>query len=158
MTIRTCLLLLCALLGYAQTAKSEDLNVAKDSFLVHLLNNFEFVAERNELPLRVRVFRLRDLGECDGWPNRCPRETLFIAVSTFDESPDQRLYILPKTLGWTFNNWSDLPSENDTDPSVEFKASAQTPDKDRGGPKLLRRTYKIRVNPHSGSIALVKNE
>jgi len=89
-----------------------ELSEVEDGHLVSLLNNFELLSEVKELPYAIRVLRLRGEGECDGTPQSCPRATLYIAVSTIDEAPDQKLYRLPEAFGWTFVRWKALPKHD----------------------------------------------
>lgn len=151
------LLLFLGLFGCAQIAKSDALVVVEDAHLIQILNNIELVEDRREFPLRVRVFRLRELGECDGPYVRCPKETLYIAVSTYDEAPDQKLFVLPKSLGWQFEGWSKWPSSDDASESAIFAATSQIVLADGDEKKPSEQRFSVQVNAHSGSIVLDKN-
>jgi len=151
------LLLFLGLFGCAQIAKSDALVVVEDAHLVQILNNIELVEDRREFPLRVRVFRLRELGECDGPYVRCPKEIFYIAVSTFDEVPDQKLFVLPESLGWQFDGWSKWPSSDSASESVVFEATSQTVLADGDEKKPSAQRHKVQVNAHSGSIVLENN-
>jgi hypothetical protein len=136
-------------LGCAQSATSDELATVKDSALVHLLNNVEIVQERRDLPVAVRVFRLRELGECDGPAPNCPREVLYVAVSTFDEAPDQVLFTLPEAYGWTFVRWVSWPGSDDASEYASFEVRGRVLVADG---TVAERNFVVRVNKVSGTI------
>jgi hypothetical protein len=158
MKSNVCLLLFLGLFGCAKDAKSDALMVVEDAHLIQMLNNIELVEDRHEYPLRVRIFRLRELGECDMAYVRCPKETFYIAVSTYDEDPDQNLFVLPDSLGWQFGGWSNWPSSDDASEFVVFDATSQIVLVDGDENKPLERKYSVHVNVHSGTILLDDND
>ena len=147
-----------ALLGCAQTAKSDDLIEVEDSSLILLLNNVETVVDRRKFPFRLRVFRLRELGECDGPPPRCPTEVLYVAVSTYDEAPDQRLYVLPTSYGWHFDHWSNWPTSDDASEFVVFALTARELATEGSDTTISQQKYIVRVNTKSGSISPIGSD
>lgn len=147
---RLLVLLLCgASLGCTQSARSDELASVEDSGLVHLLNNVEIVEERRDLPIAVRVFRLSELGECDGPPPNCPTEVLYVAVSTFDEAPDQILFALPESYGWTFVRWVSWPGSDDASEYASFEVTGRVLVPDSA---VAERNYVVRVNKLGGTI------
>lgn len=145
--------LLVALIGFSilsAYAGKNDLPEVKDIYLVHLLNDFELVAEIKDMPVSVRILRLKDHGECDGSPPTCPKEILYIAVSNFDEAPDQKLYRLPMSNGWKFVKWKSVPKKEGVNHFVVFEAE----EKNASGKKGRTKKYEIGVNPWKGYATL----
>jgi len=140
------LLLLLLSAVCTRLAEGAELAQAADPTLTSLLNRLEIVAEQKRAPIAVRLFRIRNLGECDGTPATCPKEDFYIAVSTIDEAPTERLFVLPKSYGWQFVAWNHIPKEEGPSHFVEIelqeKAISPNPEK-----KWWSETrYKLRVN------------
>lgn len=133
--------------GYAS---ANGLLEVKEKTLVHLLNDFETVAEIRELPYKVRVIRLRDRGECDGNPRSCPQEVFYISVTTWDEKPIQKVYVLPKSYGWVFIDWKYLPKEEGKDYLIIFEVAKKVISKDIEKEWWAEEKYEVRVNPWKG--------
>lgn len=147
---RLVLLFLCgASFGCTETAHSDELAEIQDPGLVHLLNNMEIVEDRQDLPVAVRIIRLRELGECDGPAPSCPTEVLYVAVSTFDEAPDQILFALPESYGWQFVQWASWPSSDDVSQYASFEVTGRVLVADG---TLVERSYVVRVNKEGGTI------
>lgn len=113
------LTMLLALAG--DSVPHTDLIVVSEGEFVHVMNNADLKAERRsmaEAPYAVRVFSVRENGECDSDDlTTCPRDVIYVAIASFDESPNERLYRLPAEYEWTFLRW--LPVANDA-PQVGF--------------------------------------
>ena len=76
--------------------QAREIKKIDNTDVIRILNNYEVMYEEtSKLPYAVRVLRVTGGGECA--PNRewCPDVYMYIAVSTFDEAPDQAVYILP---------------------------------------------------------------
>ena len=147
---RLVLLLLCGVsFGCTETAHSDELAKIEDPRLVHLLNNMEIVEDRQDLPIAVRIIRLRELGECDGPAASCPTEVLYVAVSTFDEAPDQILFALPESYGWQFVQWTGWPSSDDVSQYASFDVIGRVLVADG---TLVERRHVVRVNKEGGTI------
>jgi hypothetical protein len=147
---RLILLLLCGVsFGCAENARSDELAAVEDTGLVHLLNNIEIVEDRQDLPVAVRVFRVRELGECDGPPPSCPTEVLYVAVSTFDEAPDQTLFALPESYGWQFVRWVSWPTSDDVTEYASFEVTGRVL---ATNTTVAERKYVVRVNTAGGTI------
>jgi|SRR6185503_1828701 hypothetical protein len=150
---RPIFLIVCSMLfGCVQGAYSDELTRVEDSNLVRLLNNMEIIEDRQDLPLAVRVIRLRELGECDDPPLRCPMAVLYVAVSTIDEAPDQALFVLPESFGWQFDQWVSWPASDDVSEYVSFEVTGRLPAADA---TLTDRKYVVRVNKAGGTISAV---
>jgi hypothetical protein len=147
---RLILLFSCsASFGCAETAHSDELAQIEDPGLVHLLNNMEIVEDRQDLPVAVRIVRLRELGECDGPAPSCPSEVLYVAVSTFDEAPDQILFALPESYGWQFVQWASWPSSDDVSEYASFEVTGRVLVAEG---TVVERRYVVRVNKRGGTI------
>ena len=151
-------ILCCVLTGYAGQIFSDQLIDVKDISLVQLLNDIELVKERRDLPMQIRIFRLKEQGECDGSPQSCPRETFYIAVSSFDESPDQKLYILQKSFGWRFIRWLNWPNSDSADQFILFEVEEKVPSSDLTKSWWSERKYIVRVNIYQASLNMMKGD
>jgi hypothetical protein len=132
---------------FYNVAQAGELSKINDVKLVHLLNDMEIVAEIKKPPLAVRVIRQLDHGECNGTPQSCPMQIMYIAVSTFDEKPDESVYMMPKAYGWEFLSWENVPDKEGRDYLVIFKMKrkimSSTPEKGWWTDKELE----VGVNP-----------
>ncbi|HEV8700266.1 MAG TPA: hypothetical protein VGV60_03230 [Candidatus Polarisedimenticolia bacterium] len=98
------LLILAALVSSAASG-GERLQKVRDERLEYVLANVQIVKEtsaRESKALRVRILSVPEHGECDETSESCPKAELFVAVSGFDEYPDQRVYQLPRRHQWRF--------------------------------------------------------
>ena len=130
-----------------------ELSELKDTYQVHLLNDSKTVAEIKEirkLPYAVRILQLQDRGECDGKPETCPQEELYIAVSTYDEYPDQKVYVLPKSYGWKFVGWKLLPKQEGMKQFIIFEVSRKVISKNPEKGWWSEEKYEVHVNPWKG--------
>lgn len=95
----------------AKQAISDAPRIVKsdDKELVYLFNNIEIIAEHNSPPLHVTIFQLRERGECQSSPETCPKSRLYVGVSSFDEDPDQVLYVVDGAYGCEFIRWISIP-------------------------------------------------
>jgi hypothetical protein len=142
-------IIILAALG-PQLAFALELSDVKDEFLVNLLNGYEVLAERKELPYAIRVLRLRDHGECDGTPQSCPQETLFVAVSEFGEYPDQKVFKLPKSYGWEFVSWKVLAKQEGRESFSILEVKEQVISKDASKGWWAELHFYLHVNPWKG--------
>jgi hypothetical protein len=150
---RLILLFLCTVsFGCAEDARSDELTRVDASDLVHLLNNMQILEDRQDLPIAVRVIRLRELGECDGPPPDCPTEVLYVAVSTIDEAPDQVVFKLPESFGWQFDRWVNWPASDDVSEYASFEVTGRLPTADA---RVAERKYVVRVNKAAGTLEVI---
>ena len=68
----------------------------------------------------IRLIRVRTPGECSGSPESCPKETVYVAISSRDEDPDRKLYRLPDAYGWDLYQWSHFPQRDTPDEFIVF--------------------------------------
>jgi hypothetical protein len=134
-------------------AQNQSLNEIKNGELVRLLNDMEIIAEYNDnkvSPYFIRIIRLRGEGECDPYP-KCPGETLYIAVSNYDEAADQKLFVLPKAYGWSFEKWLEFPGSEDPDEFVKILLKKEIATK----AGVVMETDQLEVNIAKGYISRV---
>ncbi len=145
------LIILVAIFSFSCSyAQSGELSIISDKNLVHLLNDFEILAENNKPPYSVRIIRLSDHGECDGSPQNCPNRNLYIAVSTYDEYPEQKLYILPTAKGWDFIRWMHIPDKEQEDSFVTLEVSRKVISSTPAKGWWIKKKYEIGINPWKG--------
>lgn len=80
--------------------------------LVKLLNNLKLLSENNEAYLSVRIYKSPNPE--GSAPNSCCEisHDLYVAVSAFDEDPEQNLFILSSLLNPEFIKWSKIEKYN----------------------------------------------
>ena len=139
-----------------QPLASADLEEISDAQFVQFLNRMEVTAELNTAPYRVRLIRDREQGECDSQPESCPKEELYIAVSTFDEVPDFNAYRLAGSFGWKFVNWRKIPDVDSVDQFVSFTVERKVLSGDSKESWWDTEEVHVEVNPWRGSYELTR--
>lgn len=141
------IIIVCAVL-LSVTAKAEKHKMisSDDRELVHILNNMDIIAQLKDPPFLVRIIRIQEHGECDPLKHKCPEQSLFIAVSSFDEYPEQRLYVSGKAYAWEFNRWISLPRKDTPDDFVVFELTKKYLKKNAKRITWAEKTFKIYVN------------
>ena len=117
-------------LAVAQDDKNEQklsISEVNEPLTVQLLANFEILKELNtrSSPYFARVVKVKDPGECDGALETCPKETLYVVVSTYDEFPEQKVYLLTKAHRWRFLKWISIPKEESTQSFITIRLGRQ---------------------------------
>jgi len=90
-------------------SNASELAVEPNKNLVSILNSIVLIREIDKLPLHIRIFEFQEYGECDGAPSTCPGKILYIAVSSYDEYPDQKLYKTLKAESWDIGQLIKYP-------------------------------------------------
>ena len=135
-------------------AKAENMTTVQSKELAYVLANFEVLAEAEHPESKgmfVRVLKVQDLGECDGSPSTCPKSILYIAVSSYDEAPDQKVYQTPKGYNWKFDGWVKLPETDNPTDYVQLRLTAQKPAKNRSKTGWEDEHYLLKLNYRDGS-------
>jgi hypothetical protein len=134
-------------------ANAEELKIidSQDRNLVHILNTFELIAKHEEYPTSVRILKIRESGECEPKLTRCPKEYLYIAVSSYDEYPDQKVYILSNAYEWNFKRWVYLPNKDKPDDIAVFEVVKKYINSLRGN-IIKDQLYEITVSTESASV------
>jgi hypothetical protein len=114
-----------------------------------ILNNLEVIASI-EKKFSIKVIRVRENGECDGTPQSCPQESLYIAVSEYGEYPDQTVYVLPRAYGWHFDRWVAPPKGEGPDDFAVLRLTKEVVSQDISKGWWDQETYELRVNPWKG--------
>ena len=104
------------------------LSACSEFDVAHFLNDAEIISETNnpEPTLSARLFKLREFGECDN--GKCPKETIYIAVSEFGEYPDQNYYQTKPSEKWEFVEWEYIPKLEDKVREIKLKIKSTTND------------------------------
>lgn len=141
-------MLLVALLLASKSAIAEYLTDVKDKLLTSLITDSEVLAklERKSSPYYIRIVRLREHGECDGDLTSCPQESLYIAVSSYDEYPEQKVYVLPKAYGWKFSRWHNIPKQESPDGYVTISLKKKEIINIDGNPQWKESPFEVSVN------------
>lgn len=98
-------------------AEAVALDEEHDPELVAVLGHATEIIEARdaarELPLHLRLFRIDAPGECDGSPETCPMEFLYLVASDLGEYEQPQIFRLPDAYGWTFGGWSESVAQSD---------------------------------------------
>ena len=152
----TCLVaLILAALTLSAGSPVGQLRAVSNERLAYILANVQILVETNakeSKALRVRLLIIPEHGECGGTPESCPKVELFVAVSGFDELPDQRVYQLPKQHDWRFISWDRLPDADDVTDYAEFTIEADFPVAQPAAGWWRAVRYHLRVNYRDGTI------
>ena len=133
--------------------KAESLTTVQSKELAYVLANFEVLAEAKRPEskgMSVRVLKVKNFGECNGSPDTCPKSILYIAVSSYDEAPYQKVYHTPKSYNWKFDSWVNLPESDKPTDYVQLRLTAQSPAKNRDLTWWKVEHYLIKVNYRDG--------
>jgi hypothetical protein len=147
--------LTCLFFVQEQGALAEPIGEVDNPNLVDLLNFMEVIAERGgktepDLPLFIRLVRLRGSGECDATPLSCPMERVYIAVS--GEYPERKLYQLPGAPGWDFKEWISTPDGESADDYYTLILEKKVVAADISKGWWTTERYKISINIHSAKL------
>ena len=96
----------------------KDLTIKKvdDNRLVKVLNSSSLIAKNSEGFVSVKIFKVDNGSASAGFPNSEVSHDLLIAISAFDENPEQNLFEVgpfynPKFKAWTEKNEYDKEFE-----------------------------------------------
>jgi len=132
-----------------------QLQVVPNERLAYILTNLQILRETSReksKALRVRVIVVPEHGECGDTPQSCPKVEGFIAVSGFDEYPDQRVYELPKRHDWRFVRWDRLPDADGPTDYVELTLEADEPVPQPAATWWRKVRYRFKVNYRDGTM------
>ena len=135
----------------AEETKLIDLS---NSDIVHILNNLKLIAEYPDYPTSVKIFKVRDSGECGTKFSSCPEESLYIAVSSFDEYPDEKVYVLSKAFEWIFDKWIYLPKSDMPDDKAVFQLIKKPIKKNLKTVQYKKQVYEITVSTDKASFKI----
>lgn len=89
---------------FPQIACASDINKVNDKHF-SMFANYSNIIYENKSPVKGNYFiriinMIESFGECRGIPETCPEQTLYIAVSTFDEYPEHNTFVIRGRHGW----------------------------------------------------------
>ena len=143
--------------AHAQTIALPEM---KDAPIVNLFNDMEIIAEKRDsfdatFPYFLRIARVYSYGECSGKPQTCPKQFVYIGISSRDEDPDRKLYRLPDAYGWELAAWLYLPRRESPEEFIVFHMKKKVIAKDITRGWWSDELYEIRVNIFSGAMRKV---
>ena len=130
----------------------------EDKNLVHLLNNFEIGNEYKVNNFHLRTLSVRTHGECDGDQLSCPKQQVYLAISTIDEAPDQAVYKLPLSHGWIITELKEIDSYGEYQRFIQLNLTKKIPSNDVKSNKWNEEKYKIQFNPWESHFIKIDDE
>ena len=103
---RTLIVLLFNCLSYTSLAQEEiSIEASENADLIKVLNSAQLIAENKTPYLALRIYEIDNGTASAGYPSSEVTHDLLIAVSSFDEEPQQNLFragpfINPKVTSW----------------------------------------------------------
>ncbi|GAB5525104.1 MAG: hypothetical protein Roseis2KO_29760 [Roseivirga sp.] len=106
-------LLTCFFLVNFSLRAQNDLEVTqvRSSKLVELLNNVEFIHRGRTEHYIIRLYKLHNGAGSAGFRNGEVSHNLYVAISEFDEAPDQNLFEIGPFLNPTFLKWEEAKDQ-----------------------------------------------
>ena len=108
MRIKSTLIIILTICFIQISFAQNELKVDKseNSRLIKVLNSSELIGENRENYLSVRIYKIDNGSGSAGFPSSEVSHNLLIAVSEFDEEPNQNLFEIgpfynPKFMKWT---------------------------------------------------------
>ena len=130
--ILTLLLIFC----HTQTALSQNeikIEKSENSRLIKVLNNSKLLGEDKDNYLSVRIYAVGNGSTSAGYASSEVSHNLLIAVSEFDEEPNQNLFEIGTFYNPKFIKWTNK-EENEKEFEIEY------------GPYSKRQTIKLKIN------------
>ncbi|NER11769.1 hypothetical protein SAMN06265375_1141 [Muriicola jejuensis] len=103
---RTIFSLSVFLLTYTSFAQDElGIEISENAELIKALNSAHLIGENVEHNLSVRIYKLDNGTASAGFPSSEVSDNLLVAISAFDEEPEQNLFKIgpflnPKVISW----------------------------------------------------------
>ncbi|ALM06402.1 hypothetical protein SB49_00160 [Sediminicola sp. YIK13] len=118
MKIRPTLLILFAICLINSTYGQKELKISKsdNNRLINVLNNSQLISENSEEWLSVKIYIIDNGTGSAGFPNSEVTYNLLVAVSEFDEEPNQNLFEIGPFYDPHFITWT-----NDKEYQKEFE-------------------------------------
>lgn len=152
--IKLAVLLLGAFL-YSTDALSGSLKVVEDQRIALLLNYMEIKHDQDTKYFKFRALSLRELGECDGNPESCPREHFYLTVSTIDLAPDYVAYELPLSHGWELSELKEIDSPGEYQRFIVLTLKRRTPAMNYELDWWVEENYEVHINPWQSTITKI---
>ena len=106
---------------------------SENSRLTKVLNNSELIGENRENYLSVKIYKIDNETGSAGFPSSEVSHNLLIAVSEFDEEPNQNLFEIGPFYNPKFVKWAE---ENEYQKEFEIEYGAYT----------SRKSAKLKIN------------
>jgi hypothetical protein len=105
--------LLFILLFSLSTIGQNKIEIVKldDVRLTKVLNNSKLIAENRQDYLSVRIYKMDNGSGSAGFENSEVSHNLLIAVSEFDENPEQSLFEIGPFINPKFVDWTDIKKQ-----------------------------------------------
>jgi len=126
---------------------AQELREETNKEITHLLTNLKLISNIHTLPLSIQIYKVSENGECDGTPETCPKRSIYIVVSTFDEDPDTKVYKLPQGYGWEFEKWKNIPKDEGPEYFAVFLIKKRIISEEKNSRWWDEVKYEIGVNP-----------
>lgn len=131
----------CLLLSTTLSAQDDlEINRVKSARLVEIFNNVEFFQRGRTKDYIIRLYKLHNGLGSAGFRNGEVSYNLFVAISEFDETPDQNLFEIGPLYNPVFKQWKD--SEKEGIFTIEYG-----PEDDRLTVALSVDIYTLRILP-----------
>lgn len=139
------------------SSQADQLNEVDNQEIVELLNKLEIVASQDlysntALPMSIRIIRVRSDGECDGSPQSCPMQTVYLAISGHDEFPDRKVFELPNAYEWSFDAWERIPDGDGPDDYYVIRMTRKSPGSDPSRAWWQSETFRLRANLYNATL------
>ncbi len=96
------------LLHFGLSAQSDlEIERVRSSKLVEILNNVEFIQRGRTDNYIIRLYKLHNGAGSAGFRNGEVSYNLYVAISEFDEEPNQNLFEIGPFLNPTFLKWEE---------------------------------------------------
>lgn len=108
-TLKYLLLVICSFLFHFGLSAQSDLEIerVRSSKLVEILNNIEFLERGRTENHIIRLYKLHNGTGSAGFRSGEVSYNLYVAISKFDETPDQNLFEIGPFLNPTFLKWEE---------------------------------------------------
>lgn len=150
---------LCLLLD--RYASALELKALENEELVTILTKMDVIASQDletqaDLPEAIRVIGVVHDGECDGSPESCPLESIYLAISTTGEDPQRAVYKLPDAHGWKFGSWLHLPKGDEQSEYFTFTMERKDVAPDQSSGWWAMHVVKIRANIYRADLEIME--
>ena len=119
MKIKLILIVLFSLCLANTTCGQSDFKISQsnNSFLIKTLNSSTLIAENRENLISVRIYTLDNDSASAGFESCEVSYNLMIAISEFDENPNQNVFEIGPFINPKFVNWT---KSQDHEKTIEF--------------------------------------
>ena len=137
MRIKSTLILIFTICLFQISSGQNKLKIeeSENSMLIKVLNNSELIGENSRNYLSVRIYKIDNGSGSAGFPSCEVSHNLLIAISEFDEEPNQNLFEIGPFYNPKFVKWN---GEKESQKEFEIEYGAYD----------MRKSVKLKVNIH----------